>query len=485
MALCGREQEQEQLQKALDSGKAEFVALFGRRRVGKTFLIRQYVQPRADFHFEVTGQKDAPTSVQLHHFKHSMQATFKRSFPMPRSWDEAFAGLVEAVEGAPCSNRVVLFFDELPWLARHKSGVLQALDYWWNSRLSRLPNLKLIVCGSAAAWIIEKLVHARGGLHNRITRQIVLQPFTVFETRAFMQSRGSKMNMGQLVMLYMAVGGVPFYLEQVEPRHSATQAIQALCFDADGVLRTEFPRLFSSLFDEGPAYEQIVRTIAKRRKGMLRPQLIEALGLSSGGGLAKKLRELENAGFVAPVVPYDHKRRNVAYRVVDPYVFFYLRWIEDAPKGIFSEATASYWLEISQTPAWRSWAGFAFETLCMQHSGAIKAALGLSGIAAQVGSWHYQPNRGSTRERGAQVDLLFDRSDGVVTLCELKHKDTKFAVDKDYARNLANKIEVFQAVTRTRKQIQLALVTTHGLRRNLWSEDLIDQDVDLNDLFGE
>lgn len=483
MDISGRQRERAILQELLTSDKAEFVAIYGRRRVGKTFLVRQYVQPRVDRYFESTGQKDAPLTVQLHHFRDSLERAFHRPFSALASWDEALAALVDAVEAEPPDRRVALFLDELPWLATRRSGMLQALDYWWNSRLSRLPNLKLIVCGSAASWMLDKLLSARGGLHNRVTRQIALKPFTVPEASEFLGSRGSHMSLHQLVTLYMAVGGVPWYLEQVDPRHSAVQAIQSLCFVRDAPLRAEFTRLFASLFSDGPAYERIVRAVAARQSGILRTELIDALGLTSGGGLARRLSQLESAGFVAQVTPYDHKKRNVGYRVVDPYVFFFLRWIERAPSGVFEDANPRYWLDTVHTPAHRAWAGYAFETLAMQHAVHVKSALGFSDIGAVVGSWRYIPPAGSKR-RGAQIDLLFDRVDGVVTLCELKHSADEFAVDKAYARELANKVEVFQQVSRTRKDVQLAMVTTHGLRRNLWSEDLVALDADVEDIFG-
>ena len=482
--IVGRAPEQRLLGEILDSPRAELVAVYGRRRVGKTFLVRQFVAPRVATYVEATGQRDASTKVQLHHFGESLATAFGRPFDPLGSWDEAFGVLTRALEAEPPDRPAVVFLDELPWLARRRSGVLQALDFWWNSRLSRLPRVKLIVCGSAAGWMVDKVVRARGGLHNRITRQIVLLPFTVPETRDFLRARGSRMGLAQVVELYMAVGGIPYYLEHVAPRHSAAQAIQALCFDRSGILRDEFQRLFTSLFEAGLEHERIVRTIAGRREGILRSELVAALGTASGGGLAKKLRSLEDAGFIARVTPWGHKKRNLAVRVVDPFVFFHLRWIEGSPRGVFDDAVAGHWLDQIRTPAYRSWAGFAFETLCMQHAGAIKEALGLGGVAAEVGAWRYVPPAGSRHTRGAQVDLLFDRADGVITLCEIKHGQEPFTVDKAYARELRDKIEIFERVTRTRKDVQLALVTTHGLRRNIWSEDLVDQDVSLEQVFG-
>lgn len=480
--ILGREPEKRLLRAAVASDRAEFIALYGRRRIGKTFLVRNFVRPLADVWMEVVGQRDASSEVQREHFRESLAAAFGRPFdPLP-SWDGAFRALVEAIEASDPARKVVVFLDELPWLASPRSGVLQALDYWWNARLSRCHNLTLIACGSAAGWMVDKLIAARGGLHNRVTRQIVLRPFTLPETRHFLRAKGSRMGLASVARLYMAVGGVPYYLDHVQPQHSADQAIQDLCFSRDGVLRQEFSRLFRSLFDDGESYEQVVRAVADRRTGVLRSELLESLKVSSGGGLAKKLQALEDAGFVAQVTPWDHRRRNVAYRIVDPYVFFYLTWMERGPRGLFDQP--AWWLAQAHTPACHAWAGFAFETLCLQHAAHVQRALGLGDVAAEVGAWRFVPSRATHRERGAQVDLLFDRADGVITLCEIKHSDEVFTVDKALARELIAKVDVFTSVTRTRKDVQLALITTHGLKRNVWSEDLVVQDVGLEELFG-
>lgn len=482
--ISGRAREQLHLRRVLDSPRAEFVAIYGRRRIGKTYLVRNVMAPSAEIYFEIVGHKGAPMATQLFHFMQSLQRAFGGTPPTPKSWDGAFGALVEQLERHRAARSIVLFFDELPWLATRRSGLLQALDYHWNARISQLANVRLIACGSAASWIIDKLIGARGGLHNRITRQIALQPFTLPEMRTFLADLGSSMGLHQALTLYMAVGGVPLYLEQVDPAHSAIQAIDALCFAPQGLLREEFGRLFSSLFSDGPLYEKIVRVIASKRSGVLRSALVEALGKQSGGTLNQRLLDLEQAGFIARITPYNQQKRDMAFRIVDPYVFFYLKWIDSAPAGIFADRGSEHWLSQVGTPAWHAWSGYAFETLCMQHAGLIKTALGIDGIASQVGSWHYFPAPGQRESRGAQIDLLFDRADGVVTLCELKHTDRAFVVTKAYARQLAHKIRVFETQTRTRKDVQLALITTHGLRRNIWTEELVTQDLAAADIFA-
>ncbi len=368
-----------------------------------------------------------------------------------------------------------MFLDELPWLATPRSGLLPALDHVWNTRLSRVPGLTMVLCGSAASWMLDKLVHARGGLHNRITRRMRLSPFTLGETKAYLEEvRGVRWDVPQLLELTMALGGVPHYLRQVRQGLSAAQNIAATCFDPNGQLYDEFPRLFASLFANSQTHDGLVRAIAKRNAGVSRDELIAATGLSTGGALGRKLGELEEAGFIARAVPYGRRSKGTTYRLIDEYSKFYLTWIESAPRGLLAADGAQHWLGQRQTPAYRAWAGFAFEALCLKHAAAIRNDLGIGSIPAVVSTWRDVPRARSAVRTGAQVDLLFDRADGVITLCEIKHASDDFVISKQYARALHDKIEIFRNRTGTRKQISLVLVTTHGLKRNLWSEDLID-----------
>lgn len=482
MAMVGRQTEREAFDALLKSGRADFVALYGRRRVGKTFLVRTHVQPRASFYVEITGQRKAKLGVQLLHATESLSAALGVGLPPLESWDQAFRRLTEALEERRDQGPSVVFLDELPWLASRRSGVLEALDYWWNARWSRIPNLTLVACGSAASWMVDKLIQARGGLHNRVTRPMLLRPFSLLETRAFLRSRGSTLGLQSTAKLYMALGGVPFYLNAVRPEHSADQAIDRLCFSPDGILRGEFERLFTSLFEKGEEYERLVRAIASKRSGLSRAEILERTGMTSGGGLARRLRGLEDAGFIARQVSWGRRRREAIYRVVDPFVFFHLKWMEDAPVGLFIQP--GYWHSRAATPGWTSWTGFAFETLCMQHVAKVKHALGLAAVPAEAASWRFIPGRGSSSQ-GAQVDLLFDRADGVVTLCELKFCNEVFALDKATARALMKKMWVFEERTGTRKDVQVAMVTTHGIRPTVWSEGLVSHSITLEDLFGE
>jgi predicted AAA+ superfamily ATPase len=487
--VIGRQKEKDLLDRFLEAKEPEFLAIYGRRRVGKTHLIREHCGPKAEIFFTVTGQKDATYKQQLFHFKQQLEQVFYQGAPLPElaSWESAFRILCDAIEAKQdrgVSGPILIFLDELPWLSTKRSGLIQALDHTWNTRMSRMKQLKLIVCGSAASWMLENLINAKGGLHNRINRRIRLEPFTLKETAEYLSYRKVKTNKAQVVELFMAFGGVPFYLQQVEKGRSAAQNISASCFDPSGVLSDEYQRLFASLYTNAEVHDKIVRVIAKKREGILRDDLIRTIGLSSGGRLLTRLAALEEAGFIGSFVPYGNKKRLKSYRLIDEFIGFHLKWIEKAPRGVLADNGLDYWMAKAQTPSYRAWAGFTYEGICLKHAGQIKKALGIEGIAAEVATWRHVPQRSAREDKGVQIDLIFDRADGVINVCEIKYSDGLFQVDKKYATELKRKLLVFEDKMRTPKNILLTLVTTHGLKKNVWSEGLVDSVVTLNDLFA-
>ena len=487
--LVGRKPERGTLDDMLRSPEAEFLALYGRRRVGKTHLIRTYLEPRAGVFFNVTGQKDASRAQQLLNYQEEYERVFFDGARLPpvRSWREGLGLLADAVERqAPRigEDPIVLFFDELPWLSTPRSGLIQALDYCWNQRLSRIPAVKLVVCGSAASWILNKLIHAKGGLYNRITRRMRLEPFKLKEARELLSAHGYRPNLPQLLEIYLAMGGVPHYLRQTQKGRSAAENIALTCFGPSGVLSDEFAHLMATLFSRSEIHESIVRALAKRRQGLTRKQILAASSAVSGGSLARALRELEEAGFVARVPPYSARTKNTVFRLIDEYCGFYLTWIASAPRSVLNDdrAALSYWLSRARSTSYRTWAGYAFEGLCLKHAQELKEGLGISAVAAEVASWRHVPKTRSRKKQGAQVDLLFDREDGVINLCEMKYSAEPFRLTRATAQELMRKVEIFQEVTRTRKQILVTLVTPFGVQDSVWARELVDRVVTAEDL---
>jgi len=486
--IIGRKKEFKILSQIVKLKEAQFIAVYGRRRVGKTFLIREFYKDKG-FFLECTGIKNLELSKQLANFSQALSKTFFSGAPLKisSSWHEAFELLTQKIQEIPKGKKAILFLDELPWLASRRSGLIQALDYYWNVHWSKLNHLILIVCGSAASWMLEHIVNAKGGLYNRISKKIMLEPFNLKETKEFLKAQTVKLEHKQIVDLYMAIGGIPYYLKEVRKGESASQAIDGLCFQNNGILYTEFKHLFRSLFDHAENHLQIIREIANAGNTISRERLIAATKMSSGGSLNRRLEELEASGFIKHFIPLGKKSRDSFYRIIDEYTLFYLKWIEPLiSSGTFS-GKKGYWNRTLNTPHRNTWAGFAFESLCIKHIDQIIQAIGIEDIAHKIGCWRFVPARKS-KDQGAQVDLLFDRADGIITLCEVKFSEHVFTIDKAYSGILNQKIDAISkhypnSKNPTKKQIQLAMATTYGIKKNMYSEELVQNVITLNELF--
>ena len=440
MALIGREQEIEKLNRLLKSQEPEFLAIYGRRRIGKTFLIDQHF--RKQLCFELIGQKDGLLKEQLGNFNQALAKCSSKQRPCPSSWQEAFQQLELHLRGLQGKSKRVVFLDELPWLAGPKARFMEALQHFWNSFLSKDPRFILVVCGSAASWMIAQVIDAKGGLHNRVTARIKLKPFTLGESARFLKSRGINLTPYDQLTLATVMGGVPHYLKEVQPGQSAVQAIDASCFGRQGLLRDEFDRLYSSLFDNSDRHVEIVRELAKHPQGLARKDITKIY--KTGGRLSQTLTELEESGFIGIQNPFEKSNRDAIYRLADEYSLFYLKWI-DGKRG-----TGSFAKKFN-TPAWRAWSGYALESIAHKHVEKIKAEIGIDKIDSEHCSWVHRPNK--TFPKGAQVDLLLDRADRSINLIEIKFSEGPFTINKAYADELRRKVQVFKDVTGTKKNV--------------------------------
>jgi AAA+ ATPase superfamily predicted ATPase len=481
--ILGRDKELVILDEIYQSREAEFIAVYGRRRVGKTHLIRHYFSDKGRY-LEASGAKDKSLKIQIENFMKSVSKTFFNGVPLaaPSNWDGVFEILTQVLEKLSRSEKVILFLDELPWMATKRSGLLQSIDYYWNLHWSKLSNLILVVCGSAASWMLEKLIYAKGGLHKRITKKMLIEPYKLKETAQFLKSRGIVLNQKQILDLYMAIGGVPFYLKSIKKGYSAAQNIEALCFDKNGLLYNEFNNLFESLFDQAEMNLTLIRAIVKNGNRISRDALIKAVGIASGGSLNNRLKELEAAGFIQRFQTYEKTRREHFYRVIDEFSLFHLQWIEPFLLNQLQVGVSGYWENLVKTPAVSSWSGLAYEAVCLKHISEIRKSLGIEQIACKIGNWELRAKKGSDEE-GVQIDLLFDRSDGVITICEIKYSENLFSIDKAYAKKLMQKCDTFEKHFGKGKQIFLAFITTMGLAPSIWSNELVQQEVTLADLF--
>jgi len=474
--IIGREEEKKILAQALASKEAELIALYGRRRVGKTFLARNFYHKQIVF--ELTGIHEAGLAKQLANFSKALKDAMGVAVTpaTPANWQQAFQLLSDFLRRKIVKEPIVVLIDELPWIHTPRSGFLSAFGHWWNTWASRQPLLKVVICGSAASWMIDNIINSRGGLHNRVSQTIRLLPFTLAETEQYLVSRGIKLDHYQLLQLYMAMGGIPQYLKQVSKGESVAQTIDKLCFAKSGSLKTEFNNLYKSLFAHAEHHEAIVRALAKKGKGMSRAEVINACGFTTGGWTTHLFEELEESGFITQYIPFDRTARDSIYKLTDEYSLFYLKFIENA------RATgAGTWLKLSTGQSYNSWSGFAFEAVCQKHISQIKRALGISGVYTEVSAWRYLPKKNET---GAQIDLLLDRQDHCINVCEMKFANAEFMIDKKYAGELDSKVNVFKNQTSTKKTIFPTMITTYGTKQNIYSTGRIVAEVIIRDLFA-
>jgi uncharacterized protein len=473
--IIGRDAEKKILNRMIESKEAELIAIYGRRRVGKTFLVRNYYQQQLVF--ECTGIHEAGLMEQLFNFSRALQQSMKSAIPpaTPNNWIQAFIFLSDFLQTILKEQPVVVLFDEFPWLHTPKSGFLTAFGHWWNTWASRQLKLKVVICGSAASWMIENVLHNKGGLHNRVSQTIQLFPFSLKESEAYLISRGIKMDHFQLIQLYMAMGGIPQYLKQVDKGESTNQVIDKLFFEKNGMLKTEFKVLYQSLFDNASHHEAILRQLAKKPNGMSRSEIIEASGLSTGGTTTKLFEELEQSGFISHYVPFEKSLRDGIYKISDEYSLFYLKFIDRSR----STGTGT-WHKIAEGQSYISWSGYAFEAICLKHVQQIKAALGISGLYTEASGWRYLPKKGET---GVQIDLLLDRKDHCINLCELKFSGDEFVIDKKYAAELDRKVKIFKEQTGTKKTIFPTMITPYGTKQNMYYTGRIISEVRMEALF--
>jgi AAA+ ATPase superfamily predicted ATPase len=469
-SIIGRETEIKRLTEYVKSDKAELLAVYGRRRVGKTFLIKQFFSENFTFYF--SGAENANKKQQLFNFTTALNKYSGVENPVVDSWQSAFVQLEQYLRKIKVKGKKVIFIDELPWLDNAKSNFLSAFEYFWNTYASSQKDIFFVICGSATSWIMNKIIKNRGGLHNRVTRQIRLEPFTLNETEQFLKSKKIVLSRFQIAECYMILGGIPYYLEQLEKSLSLSQNIDNLLFNKNSILRDEYSKLYASLFKSPEKYMQIIEVLAKKRKGLTRDEIVKFSAISNGGGLTTILEELELCGFIAVSNNFTTKKNLQLYQLTDFYSLFYLHFIKNT-KGTDS----NYWSSLIDNTIRKAWAGYSFELLCQIHISQIKRALGIGGVISYISSW-----RSKDAKNGTQIDLLIDRNDHIINLCEMKYSAKEFIITKSYDENLRNKREIFIEESKTKKSVHITMITTYGVKHNeYWNN--IQSEVLLDDLF--
>ena len=466
--IIGRKHEQDILAKCVESNKAEFIAIYGRRRIGKTYLVRQYFSDNFDFY--ATGVYKVPRAEQLKIWQKQLAKFSGKKRVRPNDWFEAFAQLQEYIETLEQKEKVIIFIDELPWLDTPKSGFIRALELFWNSWAAQRKGLKLIVCGSATTWMTNKLLGDKGGLHNRVTRPIRLAPFTLKETEDYLQSIDIEWERSEILNTYMILGGTPYYLSLLRPELSLWQNVDELFFSRDATLKTEYAFLFNSLFNQASLYMRVVETLATKLMGMTRTELVKQLNTTDNGTFTEVLDNLVKCDFLRRYQAFGKKGRDMLYQLSDMYTLFYLRFVKN-----YHGMNEHYWSNLDAGKR-NAWSGYAFEQVCILHIDQIKNALGISGIASDVCSWTYRD-----KTQSAQIDLIIDRGDKTIDLCEIKYSDHEFELKKDYVEWVRERRDLFRMATGTNKTVRLTMIASSGVKQNMYSSS-IQGKLSLNDL---
>ena len=472
--MVGRKDERRKLLAAQSSEYSEFVAVYGRRRVGKTFLVRETFG--YSFTFQHSGVANGTLAEQLHQFRAAIIEQGYAECPRLKNWFDAFDALKHVISRSPDAKKVV-FIDELPYMDVVGSRLIPALEHFWNAWASARKDVLLIICGSATSWVLNNVVHSKGGLHGRVTERIRLQPFTLAECREYAVSLGLEMTDYQIAEMYMVLGGIPYYWKYLDRSLGPAQNIDEMFFAGADKLEDEFNELYSSLFKKKDAYMRIVSALGSRKAGMERDEIAASAKVSNSGTLTKYLRELEQCGFIRKYVLPGRKVKGAIYQLMDNFTLFHFRFIANNPKH-----DRHFWTSSIDSPFHVAWEGLAFERLCLWHVEQIKRALQIGGVLTNSYAWRHVAT--SPDDEGVQIDLLIDRNDGIVNLCEMKFCADEYAITSEDAMSMRRKKAVFKRETGTRKALHVTYVTTFGLKRNAYAND-IQSEVMLSDLFQE
>ena len=472
--IIGRKDEQAELRRAYESEYSEFVAVTGRRRIGKTFLVRETFN--YTFAFQHSGLANQKTRVQLQEFRQSLIKSGLKKCRVPTDWFDAFFLLSELLDQQGKGKKVV-FIDELPWMDAPRSNFVSALEHFWNAYASARKDILLIICGSATSWIINNVFRNHGGLHNRVTHRIHLAPFTLGECDEYARSQHLVMSRYDVLECYMVMGGIPFYWSLLERGRSLAQNIDALFFSPMGKLHYEYSELYDSLFKNPEPYLQIVSTLGTKRIGMTREELVNEGGITNNGQLSRILEDLEACGFIRRYVYQGIKRSNAIFQLMDNYTLFYYKFLHN-----HADVGENYWSANVNTPVRNAWEGLAFERVCFEHVRQIKQALGISGVSTRVYSWRVKDD--PVYGEGTQVDMVIDRSDQVVNLCEMKFSTKEYAIEKTDDDSLRHKAGRFREAQKSHKAVHLTFITPFGVKQNTYQYS-VQNVITADDLFKE
>ncbi len=471
LKLFGRDKEKQLIDEHYTSKQASLVAIIGRRRIGKTYLVRRTLENKIDF--EMIGTQNGTKQKQLLNYYNALKKQFKNITlkNKPVNWIEAFNLLQQCLLSKKGKKKKVVFFDEFPWINTSKSGFVETFAHFWNSWASE-NNVLIIVSGSAATWMIKNIVNGKGGLHNRISQTINLKPFQLQQTKEMLFGMGIKATQTQIAELYMILGGVPYYISLLKKNKSIYQNIDALLFEENGKLVNEYQNLLPSLFDNATNHLAVLDSLASKWKGLSRNELTTIYKKADGGGLTEVLNDLELSGFISSYIPFRKSKKDTLYRITDSYVLFYLKFLKRNKQKSF--------IDVIKTANYRIWCGYAFENICLQHIDKINNSLGISKINSNASTYLFKGNKFID---GFQIDLLIDRADNIINICEMKYYNKPFIFDKKYYQQTKNKITQFQEIAGNKVALHFTMITANGIVNNEYYNEIVDSEINLANFF--
>ncbi len=449
--VVGRKEEQLILSKVLWNQEAQLVAVYGRRRIGKTFLIKSFFADKIKS-INLIGSKRLKNKDLLSHFRDSIVTAglVNTELPTPNNWNDAFKLLRLVLETN--SDQILIFIDEVPWFERPKSNFIGEFEHFWNSYATNRENLKIILCGSATSWMLKKLIYNKEGLHNRFTARINLKPFSIQEANEFLLSKSIKLTSKNLLELYLSIGGIAEYLKWIDKANSSAVIINDLCFKTSGNLFEEYESLVPALFSDPEKYNRLILALTKKTQGSTFKELEQLSGVAKGTTLARMLTELELNSFVTAYTPYSWGNVKL-YRLTDPYLIFYHKWIQSIKKqGV--PVPENYWMQTFNSQSFRIWTGYSYETFCFTHISDILKQIGISGMRVKPSIW-----RSKLSKQGAQIDLVLERADHIINLCEIKFHTQPIVLDDKLENELMRKVSIFQEETKSKTEIVPLLIS--------------------------
>ena len=460
--LIGREKELKALREIYASDESSFVAVYGRRRIGKTYLIDEAFEGKLCFRH--AGVYQGSGKEQLRAFASSLKdCGFPAKCPLD-DWFSAFDELKDLIRHSNAKKKVI-FLDEVAWMYTKKSNFIRALENFWNGWACARKDILLIICSSATSWIINNIIHSKGGLYNRVTRQIFLEPFTLSECEEYCARNGLSLSRKQIIEAYMVIGGVPFYWGYLKKGESIPQFIDSSFFACNAPLRNEFKYIFSSLFSEPEDYLKIISCLSLKQCGMTRKEIIHEGKLTDNGVFSQKLEDLKNCGFIREYSPLKYKKQSVRYQLIDPFTIFHYHFLTKRSEE------EEYWTNQWNTPLLNSWRGLAFERVCLLHSSSIKKALGISGVHTSSYPWSAQKDD-EKGVFGSQIDMVIERKDDIVDLLEIKCYDSPYRLDAKRIEALCQKRHDYASLSKTKSALHLGLLALNGVVENAYSKEI-------------